>query len=140
MYRRILVAYDGSAGAKRALIAAAALAEEWGSELCALWVEEHLPHYAATVGEVDEEKAVQDRYFGQLQVEAIALGREHGVQVRTEERIGQPARVVTDFAQELGSDLLVIGRSGHSEVWGRFLGSTADKISRYAPCAVLIVP
>lgn len=140
MYRHILVAFDGSPGAKRALSMAAGLAEDWGSELWVLWIEEHLPHYAATVGEVDEEKAVQDRYFGQLQAEAIALAQAHGVRVRSEARIGQPARVVTDFAREVGSDLLVIGRSGHSEAWGRFMGSTADKISRHAPCAVLIVP
>lgn len=89
---------------------------------------------------MDEEKALQDRYFGQLQAEAIALAQVHGVRVRSEARIGQPARVVTDFAREVGSDLLVIGRSGHSEAWGRFMGSTADKISRHAPCAVLIVP
>jgi nucleotide-binding universal stress UspA family protein len=140
MYRRILVAYDGSAGARRALTTAVDLAAGWGSELGVLWVEEHLPHYAATVGEIDEEKAVQDRYFGQLQAEAIALGAARGVRVQTEVRLGQPARVVTDFVRQEGWDLLVLGRSGHSEVWGRFMGSTADKISRHASCAVLIVP
>lgn len=140
MYRYILVAYDGSAGAKRALIDAVDLAADWHGALGVLWVAEDVPHHAATVGEVNEEAATQERHFGRLQVEAIALGRERRVQVRAELRRGQPARVVTDFAADEGYDLLVIGRGGHAERGGRSIGCTADAISRRAPCAVLLVP
>lgn len=139
MYRRILVAYDGSEGAKKALATGIALASEWGSELRTLSVEERLPHYAATVGEMDEEKEWRDRYFAELQAAAVEQAWERGVQVRTEVQVGQAARVITDYAKAGGFDLLIIGRKGHSGVWGTFMGSTADKISRHAPCSVLIV-
>lgn len=139
MYQHILVAYDGSDGAKRALLAAMRLAAGWKREIRVLWIEERLPHYAATVGEMDEEKALQDRYFATLEADALALGRQHEVQVYTAVRVGQAARTITAFAEEQGADLLVIGRTGHSGVWGRFMGSSADKISRHAPCSVLIV-
>jgi nucleotide-binding universal stress UspA family protein len=33
----------------------------------------------------------------------------------------------------------VIGHSGHSRVWGRFLGDAASKIVGHARCAVLVV-
>jgi nucleotide-binding universal stress UspA family protein len=45
----------------------------------------------------------------------------------------------TPAAEELDADLIVIGHSGHSGVWGLFLGTTAEKVSRHAPCSILIV-
>jgi hypothetical protein len=36
-------------------------------------------------------------------------------------------------------DLIVVGHSDHSELWGRLLGDTADRISDHAHCSVLIV-
>lgn len=139
MFHRIVIAFDGSPGARRALTVGLDLARELGAAVWVLSVEEYLPHYAATVGEVLEEKDERDRYFAALQAEATAMGRERELAVRTEIRAGQAARAITAFAEEERADLLVIGHSGHSEVWGRFMGSTADKISRHAPCSVLVV-
>jgi nucleotide-binding universal stress UspA family protein len=42
-------------------------------------------------------------------------------------------------AEEGGYDLIVIGHSDHSELWGRMLGDTADRIADHASCSVLIV-
>ncbi len=89
MYRRILVAYDGSEGLRRALKAGLQLAEIGRSELRALCVEERLPHYAATVGEMEEMRAERDHYFGGLQSWVLDLRREHGL--HTARRSG-PAR------------------------------------------------
>lgn len=139
MYRHILVAFDGSQGSQRALKAGLELARTFGGDLCALTVEERLPHYAATVGEMDEEKELRDQYFAELRTRAVEEARQHGVDIRTEVRMGQAAQVVTRFADQGRFDLVVVGQSGHSNVWGRFLGSTADKITRHAPCSVLVV-
>ena len=38
-----------------------------------------------------------------------------------------------------GYDLALIGRSDHSELWGRLLGDAADRVSGHARCSVLIV-
>jgi len=46
---------------------------------------------------------------------------------------------IVQAAQERHVDLIVIGHSGHSGVWGMFLGTTAEKVSRHASCSVLIV-
>ncbi|HXG02568.1 MAG TPA: universal stress protein [Candidatus Binatia bacterium] len=53
MFRRILVAYDGSESALAALQVGVALCGALGSDLASISVEEHLPRYAATLGEVD---------------------------------------------------------------------------------------
>jgi len=42
-------------------------------------------------------------------------------------------------AQEGKFDLILVGHSGLSGVWAKFLGTTAEKVSRHAPCSVLIV-
>jgi nucleotide-binding universal stress UspA family protein len=52
MFRRLLVAYDGSEGANRALVAGVALAKALGVDLHAVAVEEELPKYAATLDEL----------------------------------------------------------------------------------------
>jgi nucleotide-binding universal stress UspA family protein len=139
MFRKILLGYDGSAGAERALDMALELARVHGAELWALAVEERLPHFAATVGEVEEEKEFANRYYG----ERLAVARERaakmGVELKTVLRAGHPARTIVDVAKEGSFDLVVLGHSGHSEVWATFLGTTAEKVSRHAPCAVLIV-
>ena len=42
-------------------------------------------------------------------------------------------------ADEGGYDLIIVGHSGHSELWGRLLGDTADRIADHAHCSVLVV-
>ena len=62
-----------------------------------------------------------------------------GVTLHTDIRIGHPARGLVDYVTERGVDLLVLGHSGHSSLWGTFLGTTADKVMRHAPCSVRVV-
>ena len=64
---------------------------------------------------------------------------ETAVELQTQVRAGHPAQQIVEVAGEHQVDLIVIGHSGHSGVWGRFLGSTAEKVSRHAACSVLLV-
>lgn len=52
MFERVLVAYDVSKGARKALEVAVDLTRRDDAELIGLAIEAHLPHYAATAGEV----------------------------------------------------------------------------------------
>jgi len=54
-------------------------------------------------------------------------------------RVGHAGQVLPHYALEVGADLLIIGHSGHSGIWGRLLGTTADKVVDHAPCSVLVV-
>jgi hypothetical protein len=65
------------------------LARVHGAELIAAAVEAHLPHYAATVGEVDEERAVEEQACKRWLAAAAAAADEHGVALRTD---GPPRR------------------------------------------------
>lgn len=139
MYRKMLVAYDGSEGARKALAAGLELAKLHQAELTALAVQEKLPRFAATVGEVEEEKAYADEHYGQLLKEARAQAQAAGVELKTMLRSGHAAQTIVQVAEEGGFDLVLVGHTGLSGVWAAFLGTTAEKVSRHAPCSVLIV-
>lgn len=139
MFRKILLAYDGSAGAKRALDVALKLTTTFDAELWALAVEERLPHYAATVSEVQEEKEFANHYFQEALSVAFLRALHAGVELKSEIRAGHAARTIIDFTKEGSFDLVVLGSSGHSKAWVMFLGTTAEKVSRHVSCTVLIV-
>jgi nucleotide-binding universal stress UspA family protein len=91
MFQRVLVAYDGSEGAKKALDAAVGVARRDRAELIGLAIEAHLPHYGATVGEVEEERRFEEQACTQLLEEASSYAAGHGVAVQAEIRAGHPA-------------------------------------------------
>jgi nucleotide-binding universal stress UspA family protein len=139
MFTRILVGYDGSKGGKAALRRAAVLAKEFGSELTALWVREPLPRYTDLPGEPEGEAEAADEYFQERQKEVAEAAAQHGIKIACETRRGHPAKMLVQAAADQGCDLIVVGHSDHSEMWGRLLGDTADRISDHAHCSVLIV-
>lgn len=139
MYRRILLAYDGSEGAKKALVAAINLAKVHQAQLRVLAVQERLPRFSGTIDEVQEEKALADEQYGRLLQEAQARAQAAGVELKTIMRPGHPAQTIVEAAKEGNFDLILVGHSGLSGVWATFLGTTAEKVSRHAPCSVLIV-
>jgi nucleotide-binding universal stress UspA family protein len=53
---------------------------------------------------------------------------------------GKPAVLIVERAEELGSDLVILGKSGHTLAEQRVLGSTANAILRGARFPVLVIP
>lgn len=70
------------------------------------------------------------------------LGPRYGEGVTIEYRVrpGQPLAVVLEEAERFKPDLIVMAASGRSRVARFFVGSTADRVIRQAPCPVLVVP
>lgn len=139
IYRKILVGLDGSEASKTALRAAVRLARAHGASLHALGVEERLPRYAATVGEVEEAKEERDQFFSRVLEEARNVARGYGTDLSAEVRIGNAPHQIVSAAREGAFDLIVLGAKGHSIIRDFLLGTTADRVSHHAPCSVLIV-
>lgn len=139
MFKKILLGFDGSAGSHRALTEALSLAKGSGCELWCVAVIESLPAYAGTIGEVEEEKERASQYFLNLLKDASDRAKKMNVEMPTKRLVGHPSQTLVDFAEQGSFDLIVVGHSGSSGVWGRFLGTTADKITRHAHCSVLVV-
>lgn len=136
---KILVGYDGSNGGKAALAAAATIAKKFEARLTVLWVREPLPRHSDLPGEFEAEAEAADKYFEERKKEVAAVAAQYGLLIPCEVRRGHAAKVLVGFAREGAHDLIVVGHSDHSELWGRLLGDTADRISDHAHCSVLIV-
>lgn len=139
MYRMILAGFDGSSGAKIALKEAAAFGRLVGARVTALWVQHTLPHYPETVGEIEEEKHAATAFLNKIKREVAAIEKQMNYPIACKHEVGHPASTLLKFAEIGKYDLIVLGHSGHSRLWGRVLGHTADRVSEHAACNVLIV-
>ena len=125
LFTRVVVAYDGSPGSQRALMLAIRLASDQEATLLILSIAEHVREQQSALRESQERALRLAGEMGAAQAQAIL-------------EAGHAAQLIVAVAEREHADLLVLGRSGHSEVWGRFMGSTADKVTRHATCSVLV--
>jgi len=139
MYKKILVANDGSEGAKHALKVAIDLAKQYNAELHSISVEEHVPRYAATIGEVAEFKIEANGFFKEINDEAIEEAKRAGIELHTKVQAGHEVETIVNYAKDGKFDLLVIGFMGHSKIFGRVWGSTSQNITKLALCTVIVV-
>ena len=139
MHDVIVACVDGSGGGYAAVGEAAELARRFDSRLIALSVEEGLPRYAATIGEVDDFKREKDAYFENVGTVAARIAGRNGAKLTHEIRIGHAADVSVRFVDKIGADLVVLGYKGHSRIAGFVIGTTAQRVNAYAKASVLIV-
>ncbi|HLG09140.1 MAG TPA: universal stress protein [Gaiellaceae bacterium] len=133
--KNVLLAYDGSEGAKRALEAVAELHHEGGT-VTVVSSAEGLPlfGYAGTLPSPEQE---EERHH-QL-VEAETALAEHGIATTLVERRGDPATAILDEAEKAHADLIVMGTRGLSTGERWLLGSVSTKVLHHAHCSVLVV-
>ena len=137
MFKTILHANDGSAGADKALTLALGLAKRTGAKLHVVCVEE-ISEFPETIGEVKNEKRLADRRYRSIVRRAEKLAEDKGIKVETHLLVGHPVRDIIMLAGDLGADLLVIGATGHSTFYERVLGTRADRLVDLSPCPVLV--
>lgn len=137
MYRKVLVAYDGSPHARKALAAGLELAQCCGCELHAVAVA-NLPDYAGTVSEVDD-MVTRARDFYQKELEEAARRAAwKNIELHTHLAFGHIGETIVRFAREHNFDLIVVGSHGWSAIQRLVMGSVSSYVVRHAPCAVLV--
>ena len=139
MFRTIVVGVDGSDSSRRALETTLELASLTGSAVHVVSVEEHIPVYAATVGEVDDEVEFENSYYRQVHADATKLAAARKMILSFDVVRGHAADQLVRVAAARHADLLVMGHKGHSKLHHFLLGSTADRVVEHAPCPVLVV-
>ena len=138
MFKKILIANDGSEGAARALSAAIKLAKEQEAELHMISVEE-MPRFPASIDEVIEEKAEANHVYEAVMSRALAQAQAAGIKLIPHVLAGHPVSSIAEFIEQEGFGLLVIGYMGHTALYNRIIGSTTDRLVEHAPCNVLVV-
>lgn len=138
MFKKILVGYDGSENAKRALSVALDLAKKYGAEITAASVA-HAPDYAATRDEVDGSIEDARRFFERGFKEVKELAEKEGVSLNTVVLVGHPGDALTHLAEKEGYDLIVVGARGLSGIKRYIMGSVSTHVVRLAHCPVLVV-
>jgi nucleotide-binding universal stress UspA family protein len=149
MFKKVLVAFDGSDAARRGLATALALAADQRATLYVLHVLDGMP--AGWSAYVDEE-------FRPARVEAVLLGlRVAGQRVLDEAQAmasGQGlattpllvdargrsvAEVILAKVREIGADVVVLGTHGREGMSRLVMGSAAEDVLRHAEVPVLLV-
>ena len=138
MFKRIAVANDGSDGGFRAFALACDLAKLHRCKLHMISVEV-LPDFPASIDEIVEEKDAANHRFHAVLERARRTAKAKGVKLEAEVVAGHAAAAIVERVKAFKADLLIVGFMGHSALYERIIGSTADRLVRLAPCPVLVV-
>jgi nucleotide-binding universal stress UspA family protein len=137
VFKTIVLALDGSESSDRALAYATTLAKEQGSNVRVVHVVEIVVGRGGGPMPLNEDeiKAKVERQVKDLADTGVTAELEiHSV------RVGGPAHVIADVAQDAGADLIITGTRGHTAIAGVLLGSVAQRLLHLAHCPVLVVP
>jgi len=140
LFKKILIATDGSKWTQNAVETGLKLAREQQSKVYVLYVVDTITFTSMPmdVTWVNMYQLLKDE--GEGAVKAIKDSPDaQGLDVETNVLEGHPAVEITKFASDNGVDLIVIGTLGKSGIERILLGSTAEKVIRISHCPVLVI-
>ena len=135
MFKKVLVAIDGSDYSRNALPAAIAVAQKFGGELLVLHVSEH--DRGRAVAFPTESPAEATR----LVADAVKKARDAGLSAKGElldRAAGHVAPAIAATAAAGSIDLIVMGSRGLSDAQGFLLGSVTHRVMQLVDIPVLI--
>lgn len=137
MYRRILLAYDGSLEGRRALREGALLAHRYQAHVYLLSVAGHpgvLLAEGAFAGAVGE----QQRQLREVFDEAVERLKLMGLKTTARLVAGDPATEIIAFAREVKADLVVVGHRRKNLIERWWSGTSGAYISDQLTCSLLV--
>ena len=134
MFKNILipVALDHQADLDKTIAIARVLQRD-GGKITVVGVVEDIPGYVAEYVTVRPSTKIQQAIRGRLQ---MAVDGQDGIDV--EVVTGKPGVAIAEMAEKTKADLIVI-RSRRPGIEDYFLGSTASRVVRRSPCAVMVL-
>jgi nucleotide-binding universal stress UspA family protein len=137
MYRKVLLAYDGSVEGRLALREGAKLAQLCGSDVVLLAVVEISASVALEgqfVTSIDE----QQKYYEAILAEGVNRLTAMGFTPISTLRIGDPGQEIVKVAAEVGANLVVVGHRQHGRLSQWWFGSIGTYLVRHLRCSVLV--
>ncbi|HTH45539.1 MAG TPA: universal stress protein [Oxalicibacterium sp.] len=145
MYRKILVAYNGTPESRSALQECVQLAPGPDTEIHLLAVIN--PPQSVVIGEyamvpmlgIEEDMLVERERMAAELASGLACLSNAGLSVQSHLEIGEPVPIIKDFVEKLGIDLVIVGHSRQKSLamrWWR--GATDTLLVEKIRCSVLI--
>ncbi|APV49186.1 universal stress protein [Betaproteobacteria bacterium GR16-43] len=142
MYKKILLAYDGSLAGQKALLDCQEVAQMQGSETFLVAV---MPQDSVFIG---GEGAFYDPQLADLEKKKFQGVLAEGLQrlsgcakpATGELLVGHPVDAIASYAKKIDADLIVVGHK-HQQSWAKrwWSGSVSKTLIEHAPCSVLVV-
>jgi nucleotide-binding universal stress UspA family protein len=130
----IVLGYDGTEPAQRALAIAATIAG--GGRITVVSVVHRLPGGKSVSAYDPIEREDHERHLGEARDRLARLGAKCSLV----EGFGDPARVIVDVARKAGAGFIVLGRGDRSFLERLLHHSVSTGVTRRARTAVLVVP
>jgi nucleotide-binding universal stress UspA family protein len=141
LYRRLLIATDGSEYTKKAVDYGIELANDTGAKLHAIYVIDTRAYDSIPLSAPMEYAYSLLRQEGDKAIKYVADRAEAaGLEVEGIIAKGHPADEIIKYAEKNSIDLIVMGTLGKSGLDRFLLGSVADKVIRNSKIPVIAVP
>jgi nucleotide-binding universal stress UspA family protein len=142
MYKRILLAYDGSESGQKALLNCRDIAQWSHSELFLVAIMAPVVNVAVDGAFYDgrsDAESERQRYQ-EILAEGLKQLSDAGHVATGEVLVGESVEQISSFAGQIGADLIVVGHQ-HLDSWAArwWRGSRTGSLIEHAPCSVLVV-
>ena len=141
MYKRILLAYDGSDSGQKALLDCHDIAQWSHAELTLIAVMPSPMNVIAFEGGIYDPGSaeLEKEKYADILAEGLRRLSDSGYTATGEVLTGETVDEITRYALKIGADLIVVGHK-HLEGWAArwWRGSISGALIERAPCSVLV--
>ena len=137
MYKKVLLAYDGSIEGRRALREGAKLAQLCRAEVFLLAVVE-LPSVVTPDAGLAIPMGNQTANYESTLAEGVERLRALGFSPTARLEVGDPGQKIADVAEEIGAQLVVVGHRPQGRLARWWFGSVGSYLVKRLRCSVLV--
>jgi nucleotide-binding universal stress UspA family protein len=136
-FKRVLIGFDGSSQSEKATEIGLSLAQSLDSRVLLFAVAR--PPEPATMVELSAMLDDAREHFQEKFRKVAQRAKDLEVELETDIVVGHPVEQIVHRAEADRVDLIVLGRRGMSRFEKMIVGSTSEKVLRYAHCPVMVV-
>ena len=143
-FQNIVLASDGSAGARKAALVAVNMAQKFGTSLTVLNVSVDLSSVDLPGEEEAQAGDMTASMYAMRQLELVRqsvneVAKDTGVYCSYIQKSGHPYEVIARFIEDHKPDVIVLGSRGLGGFAQMLVGSVSYSVAHHASCPVLVV-
>ena len=138
MFRKVLLAYDGTVEGRRALRQGADVVYCMKSEAYLLAICQSYLSSAIPEGVTPELARCEDERAEAILDEGVARLREHGVEAEGSLEYGNAVDCIAETAERIGADLIIVGHKRRTRLARWWSESDEESLLERVGCSVLV--